>query len=76
MYSLKQVEILAFQQLAERLEKAGYTHILGCTGIWEHETRQTVFCLCVDDFRVKHFNRDDVDHLLKTLGNDYKYTVD
>ena len=41
-----------------------------------HEIRQTSFCLCVDDFGVKYFNREDMDHLLNTLGTDYKYTVD
>ena len=40
VYSLKQVEILAFQQLAERLEKTGYAQIFGSSGMWKHVTRQ------------------------------------
>ena len=44
--------------------------------MWKDEIRQNVFCLCFDNFGVKYFNRDDADHLLNTLGKDYKYTVD
>ena len=44
--------------------------------MWRHETRQTVLYLCVDDFIVKYFNKDDADRLLNTLGKEYKYTVD
>ena len=33
MYDLKQAVILAFQKLAEILEKVGYTQILGRSGI-------------------------------------------
>ena len=43
VYSLKQVEILAFQQLAEILEKAGYAQILGSSGMRKHETSQINF---------------------------------
>ena len=39
--------------------------------MWKDETRQIVFCLCVDDFGVKYFNRNDTDHLLNTLGKNY-----
>ena len=34
MYGLKQAAILVFQQLAERLEKAGYSQILSSLVIW------------------------------------------
>ena len=44
--------------------------------MWKHETRQIVFCLCFDTFGVKYFNIDDTDHLLNTLGTNYKYMVD
>ena len=52
-YDMKKAVILAFQQLAERLEKAGYTQILGSSGMWKHDTKQTVSYLCVDNFGVK-----------------------
>ena len=44
--------------------------------MWKHETRQIVFCLCVDDFGLKDFNRNNAAHLLNTLGTNYKYTMD
>ena len=76
MYGLIQAAILAYKQLSERLQAAGYIHIIVSTGMWKHETRQTIFCLCVDDFGVKYFSDSDAKHLLQTLGKDYQYTVD
>ena len=76
MYGLKQAAILAFQQLAERLETVGYSQILGNSGMWKHKTRQTVLCFCVDHFGVKYFSKEDAYHLLNTLGTHYKYMVD
>ena len=75
-YSLKQAAILAFQQLAEILEKAGYIQTIRSSGMWKHKTRQTAFFLCVVDFGLKYFSRDDADRLLNTFCEDYKYTVD
>ena len=33
-------------------------------------------CLCVDDFGVKCFNKNDAEHLLNLLQASYEYTVD
>jgi hypothetical protein len=76
MYGLKQAAILAYQQLALRLKAADYVPIVGSTGMWKHKSRQTIFCLCVDDSGIKYFNKADADHLLHTLGQHYAYTVD
>ena len=35
-----------------------------------------VVCLCVDDFGIKYFAKTDAEHLLKTLQQYYKTTVD
>ena len=43
--------------------------------IWTHESRRTVFCLCVDDFGVKYFNKNDAEHLINAL-RDYQITID
>ena len=37
------------------------------TGLWTHKTRKIKFCLCVDDFGVKYFTKDDANHLLDPL---------
>ena len=68
MYGLKQAVILAYKQLSQRLIEAGYYRIEGSTGMWKHITRKTVFCLCVDDFGVKYFRKNDAERLLNTIG--------
>ena len=44
--------------------------------MWEHETRPTKFCICVDDFGIKYFSKADAEHLFESLGKHYKYTTD
>ena len=44
--------------------------------MWKHNTTQTIFCLYVDDFGIKFFNKEDAQHLLDTLGTHYTCTVD
>ena len=76
MYGLKQAAILAFNNLVTNLSKAGYRPIMHTLGMWEHKTRRTKFCLCVDDFGVKYFSREDGEHLLHALQDDYTVTTD
>jgi hypothetical protein len=76
MYGLKQAAILAYQQLVTFLTPAGYMPVPNTTGMWKHRTRKTVFCICVDDFGIKYFNKDDIDHLLGTLEKHYTVTTD
>ena len=35
-----------------------------------------IFVVCVDDFGVKYFSKDDANHLLSALAHHYQYTVD
>ena len=76
MYGLKQAAVLAFDNLVSNLSTHGYKPIPHTIGLWEHTTRRTKFCLCVDDFGVKYFSKADADHLLTALGQNYTYTVD
>ena len=76
MYGLKQAAILAHNQLIEKLKPFGYRPIPNTMGLWEHESRQTKFCLCVDDFGVKSFNKYDTKHLLDALQSSYKISTD
>ena len=76
MYGLKQAAILAYQHLKSTLEPYGYYPVTGTVGLWAHKTRSICFCLCVDDFGVKYFNKADVDHLLGAVGKLYTYTTD
>ena len=76
MYGLKQAALLAYQHLKQCLAPHGYAPVVGTVGLWAHETRPTKFCLCVDDFGIKYFSKDDANHLLSSLSNHYKYTTD
>ena len=76
MYGLKQAAILAFEQLGERLNRHGYYQICNSNGLWHHETRPTIFALCVDDFAVKYFSEDDANHLIESLKIYYPISLD
>ena len=76
MYGLKQAAILAYKKLKSILEKEGYIHIESTTGLWKHKNRKTIFALCVDDFGVKYFNKEDLAHLIATLQKHYIITID
>jgi hypothetical protein len=76
MYGLKQAAILAYQHLVNQLAPHGYHPCPYTTGLWEHDTRPTKFCLCVDDFGVKYFSTADANHLLNSLRQHYKISVD
>ena len=67
MYGLKQAALLAYQKLVTNLAPHGYSPCKYSLGLWTHATRQTKFCLCVDDFGVKYFSKDDANHLLTSL---------
>jgi hypothetical protein len=76
MYGLKQAALLAYQHLVKQLAPHGYHPIPNTTGLWQHDTRPTNFCLCVDDFGIKSFTLADANHLLDTLRKYYKISVD
>jgi hypothetical protein len=76
MYGLKQAAILAYKQLKKHLAPHGYEPIPHTDGMWKHKTRKTTFCLCVDDFGVKYFNKDDANHLIAALQHNYQVKTD
>ena len=75
MYGLKQAARLAYNLIKERLAPHGYKPDPVSPNIWTHDTRRTIFCLCVDDFGVKYYSKADADHLINAL-KDYKITID
>ena len=76
MYGLKQVSVLAYQHLSKLLNEGGYKQLLSSIGMWKHETRKTLFCLCVDDFSVKYFSKEDIQHLHDTIATEYTCKID
>jgi hypothetical protein len=67
MYGLKQAALLAYQKLVTNLAPHGYHPCKYSIGLWYHDTRPTKFCLCVDDFGVKYYSKEDANHLLSSL---------
>ena len=76
MYGLPQAALLAYDQLQQHLKKFGYHPIPSTVGMFKHVTRHTVFCLCVDDFGVKYYNKEDADHLINALSTKYDCSID
>ena len=76
MYVLKQAAILAYQQLVKNLKPFGYVPVEGTTGLWTHLTRPTKFALCVNDFGVKYFSKEDAFHLINALKTKYEISQD
>ena len=76
MYGLKQAAVLAYDNLVKILAPFGYRPIPHTTGLWKHDTKPISFCLCVDDFGMKYFDKKDVDHLISALQSNYVISTD
>ena len=76
MYGLKQAARLAYDLLKKRLSKHGYSPCIENVNFWKHKTRRTKFSLCVDDFGIKYYSKQDAIHLLASLQETYKITTD
>ncbi len=72
MYGLPQAGILANELLQKRLAKHGYRQVRHTPGYWRHDTRPIDFTLVVDDFGVSYEGRENAEHLLNVLKNDYE----
>ena len=75
-HGLKQAAKLARDQLVNHLRGYGYAPDKYAPNIWGHVSRPTKFCLCVDDFGIKSFSKEDTEHLLNALKSRYKLSVD
>ena len=63
-------------RIKKSLKPHGYAPVIGTVGLWKHKSRPTKCCLCVDDFGIKYYSKDDAEHLLHFIGEKYKYTTD
>ena len=73
MYELKQAGIIAHRSLIQHLAPFGYHPACHTPGLWQHETRDTIFTFVVDDFSIKYTSLDNAQHLLHALKE--KYTI-
>ena len=76
MYGLKEAAMLAREKIMEILKPLGYYPDTQSPNIWYHHTRRTKFILCVDDFGVKYYSQEDVEHLKSALQQVYDVTTD
>ena len=58
------------------MDPHGYYTVPFKTVLWSHKTRKTIFFICVDDFGVKYFTKDDTNHLLDSLKKHYAISTD
>jgi hypothetical protein len=76
MYGLKQAGLLANQLLQKRLAPFCYHPARPTPGLWLHNTRPVAFSLIVDDFAVKHMDKQHAEHLRDALLRIYELTTD
>lgn len=76
MYGLPQAGIIANKLLAKRLARHGYYQTRHTPGLWKHITRPIQFVLIVDDFLIEYTNKEDAQHLIAALKEDYEATAD
>jgi len=76
MYGLPQAGIIAQNLLTKQLHKEGYSQSKVTPGYWRHSWRPISFSLVVDDFGVKYINKEDVEHLIGVLKQDYEIDTD
>ena len=57
MYGLIHAAVLVYQKVSTLLKTGDYQPLIGSLGMWKHESRKTMFCLCVDDFGVKYYSK-------------------
>jgi len=76
MYGLPQVGSNSHDELEEHLNKEGYYKSPLVPALWKHKTRPTQFVLIVDNFGIKYFMKNDLDHLANTLKKYCEVKVD
>ena len=76
MPGLKQAGRLASDRLTNNLASNGYSPVPHTPSLWSHHTSDLVFSLVVDDFGIKYTRKEDANHLLKDLREDYEITDD
>ena len=75
MYGIKAVGIIAYKSPVKNL--APYSYILDpiYLGIWYHTSRPTTFTLSVNNFGIKYFHQDNMNHLLHVLRQNYSIST-
>ena len=75
MCDLRQAAMLDYNNLIHKLKQDRYSPIPNTDSNWHHEKYLTIFCLCINNFGVKHFNKHDLNHLINSLQKKYKIST-
>jgi hypothetical protein len=67
MYGLPQLGSNSHNELEGRLNKEGYFKSPLVPALWKHKTQPTQFVLVVNNFGIKYFTKEDLDHLADIL---------
>ena len=73
MYGLKHAGIIAHKSLIGHIAPFGYHSARHTPGLWQHETRDTIFTLVVDNFDINYTSLKNAKNLLSALQA--KYTI-
>ena len=76
MYVLKQAAMLAYKNIMNNLKEDNYSSIPHTDSYWKHDQYPTIFCLCVNNFGVKYFAKQALNHLITSLLKNYKISTD
>ena len=71
MYGLPQSGSNSHDEIEQRLNKEGYFKSPLVPALWKHNKRPTQLVLVVNDFGIKYFTIDDLNHLKDTLKQYY-----
>ena len=73
---LKHSGRLARNCLTKNMTRNGYAQVPHIPSLWIHHTSDLVFSLVVENFGIKYTWKEDSNHLLKSLQEDYEITED
>ena len=76
MYGLKEAGVITFDQLVRKLKRFGYKPMSQTPRLWKHTSIRTTFTLCVDNFGVHYFSKDNADHLIDAIRATYECSID
>ena len=71
-HGLKQADLLAFEKLSKLLKDATFQPIMGTLNLCKHKIQKTIFFLCVDNFVIKHYNKEFVNHPKNIIEIEHK----
>ena len=76
MYGIKQEAVISYDNIVENLSSSDYFPIPTTFSMWHNDTKNEMFCLCVDSFGISILSDEYTHHLLTLLQKYYAVTVD